>query len=128
VFATLALGMRTLAEENVHVDFLQAHGGVFRTAAVGQRFLAAALNTPIKVAAQASEGGAWGIALLALYAGTDTAQSLPDYLDAGVFADSDVPAREPAADDVAGFRTYLDRFEAGLKMQHVAAEVVPAQS
>lgn len=128
VFATLALGMRTLDEENVHVDFLQAHGGVFRTAAVGQRFLAAALNTPIKVAAQASEGGAWGIALLALYAGTDTAQSLPDYLDATVFADSDVPAREPAADDAAGFRTYLDRFEAGLKMQHVAAEVVPAQS
>lgn len=128
VFVTLALGMRTLEEEGVRVDFLQAHGGVFRTAAVAQRFLAAALNTPIKVAAQASEGGAWGIALLALYAGTDTEESLPDYLDNAVFASADVPAREPAADDVAGFRAYLERFEAGLNMQHVAVEVVPAQN
>ena len=68
VFGTLALGMRVLAEEGVALDRMFAHGGMFRTAGVAQRFLAGALDAPVAVGETASEGGAWGIAVLAAYA------------------------------------------------------------
>src|SRR5699024_6732081 len=67
IFATLAIGLDVLAEEGVGLEFLNAHGGLFRTAGVAQRFLAAATGTPTAVAESAGEGGAWGIALLAAY-------------------------------------------------------------
>ena len=44
-----------------------AHGGLFTTKGVAQRFLAAAIDTPVSVGATAAEGGAWGIAVLAAY-------------------------------------------------------------
>ena len=56
-----------LKEENVQVDRITGHGGYFKTKGVGQRMLAAALNSPISVMETAGEGGAWGIALLASY-------------------------------------------------------------
>ncbi|RFA10351.1 ATPase [Subtercola boreus] len=67
VFGTLSLGMRVLAAEGVAIDELFAHGGMFRTAGVAQRFLAGALDAPVTVTETASEGGAWGIAVLAAY-------------------------------------------------------------
>ncbi|HKU10534.1 MAG TPA: FGGY-family carbohydrate kinase, partial [Sinomonas sp.] len=67
VFGTLALGMRVLAAEGVGLDRMFAHGGMFRTAGVAQRFLAGALGAPVSVAETASQGGAWGIAVLAAY-------------------------------------------------------------
>src|SRR5690606_16408521 len=67
VFGTLALGMRVLDGEGVALDQMFAHGGMFRTAGVAQRFLAGALDSPVSVAATASEGGAWGIAVLASF-------------------------------------------------------------
>ncbi|MFP3464154.1 xylulokinase [Leifsonia sp. SIMBA_070] len=70
VFGTLALGMRVLADEGVSLDRMLAHGGMFRTAGVAQRFLAGALDAPVSVAETASEGGAWGIAVLAAYRAT----------------------------------------------------------
>jgi sugar (pentulose or hexulose) kinase len=122
VFGTLSLGMQVLAGEGVALDRMYAHGGMFRTAGVAQRFLAAALNAPVGVAATASEGGAWGMALLAAHVGSD--QSLSDFLDERVFASGDAAIVEPHEDDVAGFATYLDRYRAGLALQHTAVEVL----
>ena len=51
-------------EEKVKVDRITGHGGLFKTKGVGQRVLAAAINSPISVMETAGEGGAWGIALL----------------------------------------------------------------
>src|SRR3546814_6890221 len=65
VFGTLSLGMRILADEGVALDQMYAHGGIFRTAGVAQRFLAGALRAPVAVTETASEGGAWGMAVLA---------------------------------------------------------------
>ncbi|WP_308291688.1 xylulokinase [Microbacterium jejuense] len=135
VFGTLALGMRVLDAEGVGLDRMFAHGGLFRTAGVAQRFLAAALNAPVAVGDTASEGGAWGIAVLAAYtravqdsssrASLSTragrpASTLPEYLEQTVFADAaiDVAAPEPA--DVAGFTAYLDRYRAGLAVEAAA--------
>ena len=54
-------------EEDVQVDRILGHGGLFKTKGVGQRIMAAAMNSPVSVMETAGEGGAWGIALLASY-------------------------------------------------------------
>ena len=120
VFGTLSLGMRVLAEENVALDRMYAHGGMFRTAGVAQRFLAAALDAPVGVAASASEGGAWGIAVLAAYLDSSDELHLTEFLDTRVFADTDPNIVTPDGDDVAGFATYLDRYRAGLAVERAA--------
>ncbi|MCK0118811.1 FGGY-family carbohydrate kinase [Isoptericola sp. S6320L] len=124
-FGTLALGMRVLHGEGVAIDSLFAHGGVFRTAGVAQRLLAAAVGAPVSVGQTAGEGGAWGIAVLAAHAAAATAagadaESLADYLDERVFADAVLEVAEPDADDVAGFATYLERYTAGLAVERAA--------
>ncbi|MDE7388922.1 MAG: ATPase, partial [Muribaculaceae bacterium] len=66
--AVLKLGNDILFnEEKVEVDRITGHGGLFKTPGVGQRILAAALNSPISVMETAGEGGAWGVALLASF-------------------------------------------------------------
>jgi sugar (pentulose or hexulose) kinase len=127
VFGTLALGMGVLAAEGVALDRMFAHGGVFRTAGVAQRFLAAALDAPVSIAETASEGGAWGIAVLAAYltAGPDAGPDagLGAYLSQRVFAGSAVETTHPHPDDVAGFAAYLENYHAGLVIERAAAAV-----
>ena len=123
VFGTLALGMQVLAGEDVALDRMYAHGGMFRTAGVAQRFLAAALDAPVAVGETASEGGAWGIAVLAAFrraVAAGAADALGDYLDDVVFADAAASVTAPAPADAAGFRTYLDRYRSGLAIEAAA--------
>ena len=119
-FATLSLGMRVLTAEGVELDAMFAHGGVFRTAGVAQRFLAAAIGAPVAVGRTAGEGGAWGIAVLAAYLTSGAGQDLGDYLRTQVFADAELDVVEPDAADVAGFAAYLQRYEAGLAVERAA--------
>ncbi|MCK6079258.1 ATPase [Microbacterium sp. EYE_5] len=141
VFATLAIGMQTLAEEGVELDAMFAHGGVFRTAGVAQRFLAGALDVPVTVGDTAAEGGAWGMAVLAAYAvartrGTqDAAGSAPERPDASpdlaawltdrVFAGSASDTATPEPADVAGFADYLARYRDGLAVEAAAVTALP---
>ncbi len=123
VFATLALGMRTLAAEDVAIDAMLAHGGLFRTRGVAQRLLAAAVGAPVAVAATAGEGGAWGIAVLAAYSAAVTAgetRPLADWLAETVFANAVLDVVDPDAGDVAGLTAYLATYEAALPVQHAA--------
>ncbi|MFW8745421.1 FGGY-family carbohydrate kinase, partial [Mesorhizobium japonicum] len=122
VFGTLALGMRALAEEGVALDRMSAHGGMFRTAGVAQRFLAAALDAPVSVAETAGEGGAWGMAVLAAHAVADDGRDLAAYLADRVFAGVRPTVAEPDPADVAGFASYLDRYRAGLAVERAAVE------
>ncbi|WP_136611827.1 xylulokinase [Sinomonas albida] len=144
VFGTLALGMRVLAEEGVGMDRLFAHGGVFRTAGVAQRFLAAALDAPVSVAETASEGGAWGIAVLAAYlravqgagragaggrSGATDGAGLPGadlgiWLSERVFGGSPFETADPRPEDVAGFAAYLERYRAGLAVERAAVDAI----
>ncbi len=124
VFATLSLGMVVLGDEGVELDRMFAHGGIFRTAHVAQRFLAAALRAPVSIAETASEGGAWGIALLASYAAYGGTESLADYLHSLVFTGTSFTVVEPHPDDVDGFTTYLIRYRAGLAIERTAAELI----
>jgi len=124
VYGTLALGMRVLADEGVEIDRMFAHGGIFRTAGVAQRFLAGALDAPVAVGETASEGGAWGIAVLASYLSAADEVDLGTYLGDRVFADAVIDTVEPVADDVAGFSTYLDRYRAGLAVESAAVDAL----
>jgi sugar (pentulose or hexulose) kinase len=119
VFATLSLGMQVLADEGAALDRMYAHGGIFRTKGVAQRFLAAALGAPVGVAESAGEGGAWGIAVLAAYVGRD--ESLAEYLSDRL---PEAAMIEPDADDVAGYARYLERYRAGLAIERTATEVL----
>ncbi|GAA1965831.1 xylulokinase [Agromyces allii] len=127
VFGTLALGMRVLDGEGVELDRMFAHGGMFRTAGVAQRFLAGALDAPVAVGETASEGGAWGIAVLASYlqavAGTDDTD-LGTYLNDRVFADAGFDTVDPDPADVAGFAAYLERYRAGLAAEAAAVDAL----
>ncbi len=124
VFAALSLGMRALHDEGVTVERMMAHGGLFRTAGVAQRFLAASLDAPVGVADSASEGGAWGIAVLAAFTASGGGD-LASYLDDRVFAGADAAVVAPDPDDVMGFAAYLARYEAGLEIERRAADVLP---
>jgi len=129
VFGTLSLGMRVLAEEQVGLDSMFAHGGLFRTEGVAQRLLAAALGAPVAVGHTAGEGGAWGIAVLAAYRASANGAAVPEqslgaYLGAEVFADAALDVVEPDAGDVAGFSAYLERYSAGLAIERAAVETL----
>ena len=121
-FATLSLGMRVLADEGVGLDTMFAHGGVFRTAGVAQRLLAAAIGAPVAVGETASEGGAWGMAVLAAYLGSE--QPLGTYLSERVFAGAAVDVVEPDPADVAGFAAYLERYRVGLAVERAVTEAL----
>lgn len=125
VYATLALGMRILDAENVAIDQMYAHGGVFRTPVVAQRILAGALSVPIAVGHSASEGGSWGIAVLASYLAHAAELPLDRYLTERVFGDQDLEVIAPDPADVAGFAAYLARYQAGLAIQHAAVDALP---
>ncbi|KQR51241.1 ATPase [Leifsonia sp. Leaf336] len=125
VFGTLALGMRVLDGEGVALDRMFAHGGMFRTAGVAQRFLAGAIDTPVSVAETASEGGAWGIAVLAAYLPAARAGvTLDRYLRRDVFGGFVFETTEPHPDDVGGFAAHLDRYRDGLAAERAAVESI----
>ena len=124
VFGTLSLGMRVLESEGVALDLMFAHGGMFRTAGVAQRFLAGALGAPVAVGESAAEGGAWGIAVLASYLAASDDIDLAGYLNDRVFAGADVTVVEPDPADVAGYAAYLDRYRAGLAAELAAVEAL----
>jgi sugar (pentulose or hexulose) kinase len=120
VFGTLSIGMQVLSDEGVELDGMRAHGGMFRTAGVAQRLLAGALNAPVTVAETASEGGAWGMAVLAAFAADGAGSDLAGYLRDRVFAGSAARTVTPDPQDVAGFSTYLSRYRAGLEVERAA--------
>jgi sugar (pentulose or hexulose) kinase len=124
VFGTLSLGMRVLAAEGVRLDRMLAHGGLFRTEGVAERFLAGALAAPVAVGETAAEGGAWGIAVLAAYTATGGGSDLSTYLSEQVFASAEFRTVEPEESDVRAFASYLDRYESGLALERTAITVL----
>lgn len=122
----LKTGMDILTkQEQVELDKMLGHGGLFKTKGVGQRILAASIDTPVYVMATAGEGGAWGIALLASYMiHKAEGESLTEYLAQKVFGGEEGERMEPVASDVAGFEKFMERYAAGLPIERVAVEVI----
>ncbi len=112
-----------LKEEKIRVDRITGHGGLFKTKGVGQRVLAAAINSPISVMETAGEGGAWGIALLAAYLVNNPDNlNLADYLEEVVFAGNTGVEVDPDPKDVEGFERYIENYKRGLAIEQCAVD------
>ncbi len=112
-----------LKEEQVKVDSLMGHGGLFKTPVVGQQLMAAAMNAPVTVMDTASEGGAWGMAVLACFmAEKAPEETLPDYLSDKIFAGQSGTTIAPKAEDVAGFDAFIEKYKATLPAEKAAVE------
>ncbi len=122
--AVLKTGFDILAkQENVTLDKLQGHGGLFKTKGVAQSYLAAATGTPVSVMETAGEGGAWGMAILAAYMVLkEDGEDLGAYLENKVFADAQATVMEPDAADVEGFEKFMERYSAGLPIERAAVD------
>ncbi len=120
----LKVGMDILLKgEDVKVDKIMGHGGLFKTEGVGQSILAAAMNSPVSVMKTAGEGGAWGIALLASYmANKKDGETLDAFLNEKVFAGDAGVEMAPDAADVAGFDAFIERYKAGLPIERAAVD------
>jgi sugar (pentulose or hexulose) kinase len=123
-FGALKIGMDILTKnESVAIDSILAHGGLFKTPVVGQKIIAAALNTPVTVMETAGEGGAWGMAILASYMMTkEQNESLDDFLDKKVFEEVERLEIFPDGFDVKGFEVFIERYKKGLVIEQAAVE------
>lgn len=110
-------------EENVAIDKLNCHGGFFKTPEVGQRIMAAAANVKTSVTAEAGEGGAWGMALLAAFM-NDEETVLSDFLSKKVFADSKTVDIEPCSEDVSGFEKFMESYKKALMLEQNASKYI----
>ena len=120
--ATLKIGMDILLkEEHVAVDSLMGHGGFFKTPVVGQRVMAAGMNAPITVMDTASEGGAWGIAILAAFMKEKKdGETLSSYLNDKIFAGQTGTTLAPNPEDVKGFEAFLEEYKKLLPAEKAA--------
>lgn len=120
----LKIGMDILLkEEEVKLDKMLGHGGLFKTEGVGQKLMAAAVNAPVAVMETAGEGGAWGIALLAAYLlNRNSEQSLETFLNESVFTDQKESIIEPDLEDVEGFEAFMERYKSCLPIEKAAVE------
>lgn len=110
-------------DEHIKVDKITGHGGLFKTKGVGQRILAAALNSPISVMETAGEGGPWGMAILGSYLVNNPSKlSLTEFLDEKVFAGNTGIEIAPEPDDVAGFNAYIKTYKDCLPVEQTAVK------
>ncbi|MFU2047295.1 xylulokinase [Avibacterium gallinarum] len=121
-FGAMKLGMDTLTKkEKVKIEKIFAHGGLFKSKDVAQNVLAAALDVPVALLDTASEGGAWGIALLAAYS-QQKGLLLTEYLDQIVFAGVEDNVKKPDPAWVEGYERFIQRYKEGLAIEREAAK------
>ena len=120
------LGMDILLkDEHVKLDRIMGHGGLFKTPGVAQRYLAAAVNAPVSVMSTASEGGAWGIALLAAYLAEGKEKGkLEEWLEKDIFVHLAGETIDPDPAEVEGYEVFTRRYVAGLEAEKAAIRAV----
>ena len=123
--ATLKTGMELLAREQVRIDSLIGHGGLFKTPGVGQSYLAAACNAPVTCMETAGEGGPYGMALLAAYMlNREPGETLEDYLSRRVFAHVSGVTLQPDRATTEGFERYMRAHQRLLRVEQRAVEAL----
>lgn len=120
--ATLALGMDILKRENVEITGVLAHGGFYKTDFVGQNATSAVLEAPVTVMQNASEGGAWGMAILALYA-TENSETLGKFLGK-LFADVKKTVVMADENEIAKCRAFMKGYRACLGAEKLVSESI----
>jgi sugar (pentulose or hexulose) kinase len=122
----LKIGLDILIkEEDVKVDRIMGHGGLFKTEEVGQKIMAAAMDAPVTVMKTAGEGGPWGMAVLALYMkNRETGEALETFLSRKIFMNQQGTTVNPDPEDVKGFDEFLKQYKAGLPIEREAVQVL----
>lgn len=72
--------------EDLKIDKILAHGGLFKSGTVAQEIISEVLDFPVRTFKTAGEGGAWGMAVLALYVRLYNKMDLQDFLDEIIFS------------------------------------------
>ena len=128
--STLKVGLDILLkEEGVKVDQLYGHGGFFKTKEVGQRIMSAATGGPITVMETAGEGGARGMAVLALYLDrlegrTPAEYPLSRFLNEELFAGQEGTTVTASEEETAGFTKFMETFKATMPIEKAAVETL----
>lgn len=119
--ATLKIGMELLEKERVKIDCLTGHGGLFKTKGVGQKYMAAAMNSPITCMETAGEGGPYGMALLVAYTiNKSNDETLDEFLNKNVFSKVNATTVSPEEADIKGFNAYMENYKKLLKVEECA--------
>lgn len=122
-FATLKIGNDNFVNrEGIKIAKYYAHGGLFKTEGVCQKYLAGALNTPVSVMNTAGEGGAWGMAILAGFAAYGNLP-LEEYLEKVIFANSVQKVVKPDGKTVKGFNAYVKKLKKAIKAEKIFQKV-----
>lgn len=116
----MSIGMEILAEENVEIESICGHGGFFKAPFVGANAMSAALGCPVTVMKNAGEGGAWGVALLALYA-VDNSETLEKFLD-NMFAKAEKETTVASSEERAKFAAFMKEYKKGLAVERLATQ------
>ena len=119
---SLAMGCEILSKENVQIDCVYGHGGFFKTPVVGQSAMSAAVGAPVTVMENAGEGGAWGIAVLALFAYLGE-NDLEGFLD-GIFKNAKKTTVTASYSEIKSFGSFMEKYKKGLAVERHASEVL----
>lgn len=120
-FGAIRIGMDLLQAEGVKIEGLVAHGGIFKTPIVGQKILASALQTPVTVMETASEGGAWGMAVLAAFEKAEEID-LAQFLDEKVFKAIRSTTLSATTEEIESYNIFIKRYSEGLQIEQKAVE------
>jgi sugar (pentulose or hexulose) kinase len=124
-FATVKIGLDLLYnDQEIKINRLLGHGGLFKIEKIAQQMLASSLNTPVEVTNTASEGGAWGMAILAEYMShKEQNQSLEEYLNTEIFVDTKSIVCYPNKEETEGFNSFLERYKKSLQIEKFVVEI-----
>lgn len=124
IFAVVSIGLEILTKkEKVTVNRLTGHGGVFKKNQVTQKILASALNIPVAVMKNASEGGAYGMAILANYVSfKNNYPSFELYLEAFMKGKNQSHVELPNPTIKDDFNQYINKYKQALPIERKATQ------
>ena len=113
--SALAIGVDDFKEkEHVELKNLKASGGIFKVPNIAQQIYADALDCPIILTDTAGEGGAWGMAVLALYL-ANAQQPFDAWLSQKIFAKADAVSLAPTKEGRENFMAFMENYKENLK-------------
>ena len=119
---SLSMGLEIFKNEDVRISEVYGHGGFFKAGEIPQSAMSAALGAPVTVMENAGEGGAWGIAALALYSITKSG-TLEEFL-ANIFADAKCVTVEASEEEKRRFGEFKERYRSAMDVERLASKLI----
>ena len=119
---SLAMGCEILKREKVEIDNVCGHGGFFKTEMVGQSAMSSAIGAPVTVMQNAGEGGAWGVALLALFT-LNGGGNLENFLTE-IFKDTEKNTISANEKEIKTFNKFMEKYKKTLEVERLMGELL----